>query len=798
MATTTPCAIYQEFYEILLRVEDSENMPSDSEEEEEKDGNMKKSNNNRDKGQLSQGPRKTQSFKRSGARSSSSNEGLSSTGQMRCGRFSRGSRFQRQKDSGSTCAPLCRRCNNRNFGECRRGSSGCYTYGQMGHRAIQCPQNQQRPQPSSLSPPVPIQQVPRPSSFTQMSYGGAYHYQGDIAPYYRGPPYSAGGSQWHPGGQSQHMEVAFSSAGLLRQPNQPGQGRGNQACRGCAGRQQTHGRIHHITLQDAQNNPDLIMDWLHYNRAKIDCYGKTVTFHRPGVPMVTFVDECSGVRHDVIFAVRAKRLLKKAPTELRELKIQLQELVDKGFIQPSTSLWGSPVLFVRKKDGTLRLCIDHRQLNRIKSEDVPKTTFRTRYGHYEFRVMPFGLTNVPAAFMGLMNRVVFRQIWRHYLYEEKCMIFMDHKSLQYLFTQRDLNLRQRRWIELLSDYDCTIESHPGHANVVADAFSRKSQGRINALYACRIPLLAYLRSTGVKLGVEDWKEALIASFQVRPILIDRVLEAQMNEEETHELIQVRNQGKKKDLRIRELDGMLIQENRMYVPNNAEFKKEILDEAHISAYAMHPRNRDPRFTTKLWVAFQEALGSRLLYSTTYHPQTDGQSEMTIQMLEDMLRYLVLQFGDSWHKRLDLMEFACNNSYHSSIDMSPFEALYVQFGKKDKLSPRYIGLYQITKRVGEVAYRLELPPELSKVLFHVYVLHHYVSDPSHVIPHQPLEINLDLTYAEESVTILDWKDKVLRNKTVRLVKVLWRNHSVEKVTWETEDCMRDMYSRLFYEY
>ncbi|CAN6695210.1 unnamed protein product [Malus baccata var. baccata] len=266
----------------------------------------------------------------------------------------------------------------------------------------------------------------------------------------------------------------------------------------------------------------------------------------------------------------------------------------------------------------------------------------------------------------------------------------------------------------------------------------------------------------------------------------------MVDEEIQEMIQLRSEGKKKDLRIRESDGMLMQENRMYVPNNEELKKEILDEAHCSAYAMHPggtkmyhtirpfyywpgmKREIAEYVSRCIICQQEALGTQLLYSTAYHPQTDGQSERTIQTLEDMLRSSVLQFGDSWHDRLDLMEFAYNNSFHSSIGMLPFEALYgvVRFGKRGKLSPRYIGPYVITERVGEVAYQLELPPELSKVhnVFHVSMLRHYISYPSHVIPPQPLEINPDLTYDEEPVTILEWKDKVLRNKTVSLVKVL----------------------------
>ena len=146
-----------------------------------------------------------------------------------------------------------------------------------------------------------------------------------------------------------------------------------------------------------------------------------------------------------------------APLELKELKLQLQELLDKGFIRPSISPWGAPVLFVKKKDGTLRLCVDYRQLNKltvknkyplpriddlfdqlkgasiflkidlrsgyhqlkIKDADVHKTAFRTRYGHYEFFVMPFGLTNAPGAFMDLMNRV-----FRPYV-DQFVVVFID-------------------------------------------------------------------------------------------------------------------------------------------------------------------------------------------------------------------------------------------------------------------------------------------------------------------------------------------------------------------------------------
>ncbi|GJR90930.1 putative reverse transcriptase domain-containing protein [Tanacetum coccineum] len=319
----------------------------------------------------------------------------------------------------------------------------------------------------------------------------------------------------------------------------------------------------------------------------------------PGLPPTRQVEFQIDLMLGVAHVARAPYRL--APSEMKELSEQLQELSDKGFIRPSSSPWGAPVLFVKKKDGSFRMCIDYRELNkltvknryplpriddlfdqlqgfsvyskidlwsgyhqlRVREEDIPKTAFRTRYGHYVFQVMPFGLTNAPAVFMDLMNLVckpyldkfiivfiddiliyskdkeeheehlkailellkkeelyantpvlalpqgadnfivycdalhkglcavlmqnekviayaslVFAlKIWRHYLYGTKCTVFTDHKSLQHILDQKELNMRQRRWLELLSDYDCEICYHPGKANVVADALSRKERSK---------------------------------------------------------------------------------------------------------------------------------------------------------------------------------------------------------------------------------------------------------------------------------------------------------------------------------
>ncbi|KAA0041502.1 DNA/RNA polymerases superfamily protein [Cucumis melo var. makuwa] len=155
------------------------------------------------------------------------------------------------------------------------------------------------------------------------------------------------------------------------------------------------------------------------------------------------------------------------------------------------------------------------------------------------------------------------------------------------------------------------------------------------------------------------------------------------------------------------------------------------------------NQDSRFTSKFWPSLQQALGTKLHFNTAFNLQTDGQSERTIQTLEDMLRACVLQFKG-----------------------------VLRFGRKGKLSPRFIGPYEILEHIGPAAYRLVLPMELSRIhdVFHVSMLRKYIPDPSHILKAQPVHLNENLSYEEEPIQILDKKEKVLRNKVISLVKVL----------------------------
>ncbi|KAE8683877.1 hypothetical protein F3Y22_tig00111166pilonHSYRG00229 [Hibiscus syriacus] len=718
-----------------------------------------------------------------------------------------------------------------------------------------------------------------------------------------------------------------------------------------------------------------------------------------------------------------------APKELKELKVQLQELLDRGFIRPSVSPWGAPVLFVKKKDGTLRLCIDYRKLNkltvknkyplpriddlfdqfrgasifskidlrsgyyqlRVKDSDIPKTAFHTRYGYYEFLVMSFGLTNAPAAFIDLMHKVDPSKVdailnWKQprnvseicsflglasyyrrfvegfsliavpltkllrkngpFVCDAShsglgCVLMQDGKVVAYASRQlklhernypihdlelavvKELNLRQSRWLELLKDYDLEIEYHLGKVNVVADALSRKTISDLRALFA--------------NLNLFD-DNSLLAELQVKPTLADEIKTKQLLDSSLLPIIEQVKQGSSSEYTV-DHDGILCFHGRYCVPKDDELRRVILQEAHSSPYAMHPGGikctiilksatsglsikipewkweritmdfvtglpLTPSKKDSIWVIVDRLTKlahfipipinysldkmAKLYISEivklhgvplsiisdrdpSFHPQTDGQSERVIQVLENMLRGCVIDFRDSWEDFLPLAEFAYNNSYQASIRMAPYEALYgrrcrtpiywtelhdrktlgpdlvretedivrlirdrlkeafdrqksytdkrrkniefevgdqvflkvspwkkvLRFGRKGKLSPRFIGSYRILKKVGPVAYQLELPPQLSRIqdVLHVSMLRRYRPNPDHIIQVDEVELRPDLSYEEEPIQVLERDERVLWNRLIPMVKVQWSNRSPSEATWETLESMEAQFPHLF---
>ncbi|RVW61725.1 Transposon Ty3-I Gag-Pol polyprotein [Vitis vinifera] len=980
----------------------------------------------------------------------------------------------------------------------------------------------------------------------------------------------------------------------------------DRICKGCV-----------ITLADRALNVDLRildmtgydvilgMDWLAVYRAVIDCHRRRIIFCLPEgfegsinflaclrgkekaqkditeIPVVrkfqdVFPDELPGLppHREFDFSIEvypgtdpiSVSPYRMAPLELKELKTQLDELLGRGFIRPSTSPWGAPVLFVKKKDGTLRLCIDYRKLNRVtvknkyplpriddlfdqlkgakyfskidlrtgyhqlrvREEDVSKTAFRTRYGHYEFLVMPFGLTNAPATFMDLMNRVfrayldrhqlygkldksefwltevnflghvvseagiavdhskveavqewqrptnVFevrsflglagyyrrfvedfsriaapmtrltrkgvkfdwneecenafqelkrklttapvltapisgelfmiycdastvglgcvlmqqgkvvayasRQLkqhernypthdlelaavvfalktWRHYLYGEKFEVYSDHKSLKYIFTQKDLNSRQRRWMETLEDYDFALHYHPGKANVVADALSRKSYGQLSSLGLREFEMYAVIEDFELCL-IQEGRGPCLYNISARPMVIQRIVEAQVHDEFLEKIKAQLVAGEIDENWSMYEDGSVRFKGRLCVPKDVELRNELLADAHRAKYTIHPGNtkmyqdlkrqfwwsgmkrdiaqfvancqicqqvkaehqrptgllqplpipewkwdnitmdfviglprtrskkngvwvivdrltksahflamkttdsmnslaklyiqeivrlhgipvsivsdRDPKFTSQFWQSLQRALGTQLNFSTAFHPQTDGQSERVIQILEDMLRACVLDFGGNWADYLPLAEFAYNNSYQSSIGMAPYEALYgrpcrsplcwIEMGESRLLGPEIV--QETTEKIQLIKEKLKTAQDRQKSYADkrrrplefeegnwVFVKvsprrgifrfgkkgklapRKCTPNPTWVVDMQDVQISEDTSYVEEPLRILEVGEHRFRNKVIPAVKVWWQHHGIEEATWEPEEEMRRHYPQLFYEF
>jgi hypothetical protein len=398
--------------------------------------------------------------------------------------------------------------------------------------------------------------------------------------------------------------------------------------------------------------------------------------------------------------------------------------------------------------------------------------------------------NYPTHDLELAAVVHALKIWRHFLIGNRCKVFSDHKSLKYLFTQPDLNLRQRRWLELITDYDIGLNYTPGKANVVADALSRKAYCN-NLVIKEEQPHL-YKELKQLNLHVVEY--GFLAFLEVKPSLEDQIKAAQVT---SYGIQRIKEKVKTGVVSAFSEDehGVLWFGGRLVVPKDEELKKLILQEAHDSPLSIHPgstkmyqdlrqrfwwtrmkreiakfvaecdtccrvkaehqrpagmlqplpipewkweeigmdfivglpktqkghdaiwvvvdrlskvahfipvkttykvsqlvelyiarivclhgvpkrivSDRGSQFTNRFWKALHDAMGTRLSFSTAYHPQTGGQTERTNQILEDMLRACILSFGANWEKSLPYAEFSYNNGYQSSLGMSPFEALY----------------------------------------------------------------------------------------------------------------------------
>nr|GEV65615.1 putative reverse transcriptase domain-containing protein [Tanacetum cinerariifolium] len=418
-----------------------------------------------------------------------------------------------------------------------------------------------------------------------------------------------------------------------------------------------------------------------------------------------------------------------ALSKIRELSVQLQELLKKRFIRLSLSPWGEPVLFVKRKDGSFRMCIDYRELNKL--------TIKNRY--------PLSRIN------DLLINCKDKEEHRKHL--KIILELLKKEILHAKFSKCDF------WLDSVQFLGHVIDRSRVHVDTAkTKAIKNWAAPTMPTEVRLFLRLAGYYRS-----GLRDlvMHESHKSKYSIHP-RYDKMYQ---------------------DLKL-----------LYWWPNM---------KADIATSRYH-------FMLRFWRSLQKVLGTKLDMSTTYHPQTDGQSERTIQMLEDMLRACVIDFGSSWDRHLPLVEFSYNNCYHASIKAAPYEIVQiknrlltacshqksyvdrrtkplefevsdmvllkvslwkgvVRFRKREKLSPCYIGPFRILARVGPVAYTLELPKDLIGIhsTFHVLNLKKCLAKGNIVVPMDEIQLDDKFHRIEEPVEVVDREVKRLKQRRIHII-------------------------------
>nr|GEU71065.1 putative reverse transcriptase domain-containing protein [Tanacetum cinerariifolium] len=497
---------------------------------------------------------------------------------------------------------------------------------------------------------------------------------------------------------------------------------------------------------------------------------------------------------------------------------------------------GAPVLFVKKKDGSFRMCINYRELNkltvknrcplpriddlfdhhqgssgyskinlrsgyhqlRVRDEDIPKTTFRIRYGHYEFQVMPFSLTNAPVVFMDLMNRVC-----KPYL-DKFVIIFIDDILI----------------------YSHNKEEHANHLWIIMELLGKEKLYDKFSKCDFRIRFIKDFSKIAKSLTIltqKDkkfvWGEDQEMAFQILKQKLCEALILALPEGNDANVVadalsqkRIIKSRRVKPLRIRSLI-MTIHLNlpsQILKAQTKALKEENVQDENLQRMekSFEIRIDGTRcINNQSWLPL---FGTQLDMSKAYHPKTDGQSERTIQTLEDMLQACATDFGKGWERHLPLcrslvcwaevgdtqltgpeiihettekivqirqhlqaardrqrnyanirrkpLEFQAGDRV--MLKISPRKGI-IRLVKRGKLNPRYIRPFKILNKIGPVAYKLELPEEVSNVYntFHISNLNKCLSDESLIIPIKELKLDDKLNFVKEPVEIMDREIKKL---------------------------------------